>query len=159
MKGFVGSEKNDQTAGLHKTWKKYGTITIDTTAGLYRTASPSVRMTPNNATNKLLSGSYKVNVANGQKVTPSVWVRESVVGDGTDYNGNFIKLRLQRNDAIGVTSSYTIGIATASSQGAFEEITAAMTDAATDDGVAEFVVECDGTTGWINFDDFTATVA
>lgn len=155
---FVSSQKNDQTKGQHKTWKKYGTITIETTAGLYRTASPSVRLTPNSASYKLESGSFKVNVADGQTCTPSVYVRESVVGDGTDYNGNRIRLIQKRNDAIGVTADTVLATATVASEGSFEELTAA-TAAVTDDGVVEFVIDCDGTTGWINIDDFTATVA
>ena len=75
----VSSMKHNQTAGTHKSWFKYGTITTDTTAGLFRTASPSERLTPNNASNKLESGSFKVNVNSGQTCTPSVYVRESVV--------------------------------------------------------------------------------
>jgi len=99
---FISSQKHDQTAGNHKTWKKYGTITTDTTANMYRTASPSERLTPNNASGKLISGSKKVAVANGQTVTINTYVRESVAGDGTDYNGARPRLILKRNDAMGI---------------------------------------------------------
>lgn len=152
----IGSQKHDQTAGLHKAWKKYGTITIDTTANMFRTASPSERLTPNNASGKLISGTRQVAVASGVALTPSVYVRESVVGDGTDYNGNFARLIVKRNDAIGITADTVLDTATASSAGAFEQLTG-TTATATDDGVMEFYVDCDGTTGWLNVDDWTVS--
>lgn len=158
---MISSQKHDQTAGNHKTWKQQGTITIDTS--IYRTLSPSMRMTPisvASTTNKFESGSFKVNVGNGQTCTPSVYVRESVIGDGYDYSGNRIRLILKRNDAMGITSDTIIATATASSEGGWEALSG-TTSAVTDDGVLEFVVDCDyGTANsWINVDDFTATVA
>jgi hypothetical protein len=155
---YLKSAGHDGVGANHKTWFKYGTISTDTTAGLFRTASPSIRCTPNNASNKLESGSFKVNVNSGETCTPTVYVRESVVGDGTDYNGSRIRLILKRNDAIGITADAVNDTATVASEGAFEAI-GEVTAAATADGVMEFVVDCDETTGWINVDDFTATVA
>ena len=151
---FVKSTKHDQTAGTHKSWFAYGIIETDTTAGLFRTASPSERLTPNTASFKLESGSKLVAVNNGATATSSVYVRESVAGDGTDYNGNRPRLILKRNDAIGITADTVIDTATVSSEGAFEQLTG-TTAAATDNGVMEFVVDCDGTTGWVNTDDWT----
>lgn len=153
---YIRSQKHDQTSGNHKTLLKYGTITIDTTANMYRTASPSERLTPNNASNKMESGSKKVAVENGQSITISAYVRESVSGDGTDYNGNRPRLIVKRNDAIGITSDTVIDTATASAEGAFEQLTGAS-PTASDDGVMEFVVDCDGTTGWVNVDDWSAS--
>jgi hypothetical protein len=153
---YVKSSKHDQTAGKFKSWFKYGTVGTDT--AIFNTASPSMKLTPNSASYKLESGSFKVNVNSGQTCTPSVFVRESVIGDGTDYNGNRIRLVLKRNDAIGITADTVLDTATVASEGAFEEI-GAVTPVATDDGVMEFVIDCDGTTGWINVDDFSATVA
>ena len=151
---IITSQKHDQTAGLHKAWKMYGIISIDTTADMYRTASPSERLTPNTASLKLESGSKKVAVANGQTVTPSVYIRESVSGDGTDYNGNRVRLIVKRNDAMGITADTVLATATISSEGAFELLTG-TTATVTDDGVLEFVVDCDGTTGWVNVDDWS----
>jgi len=150
-KGFIGSEKNDQTAGLHKTWKKYGTITIDTT--IFNTASPSERLTPNNASNKLISGIKKAAINNGETLTPTVYVRESVVGDGTDYDGARPRLIVKRNDAVGITADTVLDTATVAAEGAFEALTG-TTGTATDDGVLEFYIDCDGTTGWVNTDDW-----
>jgi hypothetical protein len=155
---YIKSSGNDQDRDFHRTWFKYGTVETDSAANMFRTAAPSMRLTPNNASNKLESGSFKVNVQSGQTCTPSVYVRESVVGDGTDYNGNRIRIIVKRNDAIGITADQVLDTATVASEGAFEEI-GAVTAAASADGVMEFVVDCDGTTGWINIDDFTATVA
>lgn len=154
VSSFVKSTRNDQTNGSHKTWVKYGTIQSDST--IYRTASPSERLTPNNASGKLQSGSKHVAVASGETVDISVYVRESVVGDGTDYNGNRIRLLLKKNIAMGITSDTVIDTATASSEGSFEQLTG-TTSAAARDGVFEFVVDCDGTTGWVNVDDWSAT--
>lgn len=155
LKGsYVKSQKHNQTVGNHKSWFKYGTITTDTTAGLFKTASPSERLTPNDASNKLESGPKRVAVVNGATVTPAVWVRESVVGDGTDYNGNRIRLIVKKNVAAGIAADAVLATATVSSEGAFQQISG-TTAAVTDDAVLEFVVDCDGTTGWINDDDWS----
>lgn len=151
---FISSQKHDQTAGNHKTWKKYGTISIDTTANMFRTASPSERLTPNNASNKLTSSTKQATAANGAAVTPSVYVRESVAGDGTDYNGARVRLIVKRNDAVGITADTVLATATVASEGAWQLLTAA-TAKATDDGVMEFYIDCDGTTGWVNLDDWS----
>lgn len=152
----IGSQKHDQTAGNHKSWKRFGVISIDTTANMYRTSSPSERLTPNNASYKLVSSIKKVAIASGTSLTPSVYVRESVAGDGTDYNGARVRLIVKRNDAVGITSDTVLATATAGSEGAFQQLTAA-TATATDTGVLEFYVDCDGTTGWINIDDWSVS--
>lgn len=156
--GYVGVQRLDTTAGNHKTFVRQGIITRDTT--IFRTASPSLRIEPKSAT---IAASTRVKpfavpVNSGQTCTPSVYVRESVVGDGTDYNGGRIKLYVKANYNLGITSDTLLDTATASSEGAFEELTG-TTAAATDDGVFEFYIVCDGTTGWINIDDFTATAS
>lgn len=153
---YVGAESKDQTAGSHKSWMREGTITIDTTAGLFNTASPSERLTPASASNKLQSGVKKIAVASGATLTPAVYVRESVVGDGTDYNGNRVRLIVKANPALGIDSDTTLATATIASEGAFEQISG-TTAAVSDDGVLEFVVDCDGTTGWVNVDDWSVS--
>lgn len=152
---FISSQKHDQTTGNHKMWMKYGTITIDTS--IYDT-TPSVRMTPNNASNKLSTKirPFCVAVNSGGAVTVSVKVRESVVGDGTAYNGNRIRLMVKKNVAAGITADTLLATATVASVGAFETLSA-TTGTVTDDTILEFYPECDGTTGWINFDTWTAT--
>lgn len=154
---FISSQKHDQTNGNYKTWMQYGTITIDTT--IFNTASPSLRMTPNTAGQKLVSApilrGFRIAVANGQTLTPTVFVRESVVGDGTAYNGTAPRLILRKNVAIGVAADIVIATY-AGAAGTFRSVSG-TTAAATDDGVMEFIIDCDGTTGWVNVDDFTVT--
>jgi hypothetical protein len=150
----IGSQKHDQTAGSHRAWKKFGTITTDST--IFKTASPSERLTPNDASGKLESGTKLVAIENATTKTISVWVRESVVGDGTDYNGNRPRLRYRRSDAAGVTTDGTLDTATASAEGAWEQLTG-TSPAITDDAVLEFYVDCDGTAGWVNVDDWTVS--
>jgi len=160
FESWVSSQKHNQTAGDHRTWTRYGTLRTDT--AIYSTASPSLRMTPNNATFKLTSigsqSGFLVPAQNGQTITASVKVRKSVVGDGTAYNGNQPRLMQRMNYAIGVTTDTVIATATNAANGAFETISGA-TSALTDDGVASFYVDCDGTTGWVNVDDFSASVS
>ena len=153
----VTSMKHDQTTGLHKALYKYGIVTIDTTSGLYD-VTPSVRITPNNASNKVEAILFRAAVASGQTATVSVKVRESVVGDGTDYNGNRIRLIVKKNVAAGITADTVLATATVSSVGAFETISG-TTATVSDDCILEFAVDCDGTTGWINADTFVGPTA
>jgi hypothetical protein len=155
---IIKSSCHNQTPGLHKTIKREGEITMDSVADMFRTATPSQRLTPVSASNKLISGSFKVNVNSGQTCTPLVWVRESIADDGTDYNGARVRIILKKNKSIGIVADVVLDTATVASEGAFEQI-GAITDEATADGVMEFVVDCDGTTGWINVDDFSATLS
>lgn len=163
--GYISSEKHDQTAGLHKTWTKYGALTggliIDSV--IYHNATPSQKCIPNTSTAKLESAvpekGVKVAVANGATVTPSVYARKSVVGDagGVAYVGNQPRLILRANPAIGIAADVVIATMTvANNSGTWEQLTGA-TAAATDDGAMEFVVDCDGTSSaWINVDDWSA---
>lgn len=152
--GSVQIQRKDNTDGNHVMYVKQGIITPDTT--IFRTASPSLRIAPKSATipcsNKLFS--FKAYVNNGQVCTPTLYVRESVVGDGADYNGNPVKLYVKTNYNLGLTTDTLLDTATAASIGAWEALTGAC-PAATDDGVWEFYVVCDGTTGFISCDDFS----
>ena len=154
---FIASQDHDQSAGSHKTFKREGVLTSDTS--IYNTASPSLRITPRLSTEKCTSiGSNNgifVPVNSGEAPNVSIKVRKSVVGDGAAYNGNQPRLMLKKNYSIGVTSDTVIATATNSANGAFETISGTPS-AASADGVMEFYVDCDGTAGWVNVDDFTA---
>lgn len=152
---YIRSQKHDQTAGNHKTFLKYGTLTIDTTIF---DSSPSERLTPNTAGNKLQSSSFFAAVDSGGTATVSVKVRESVSGDGTAYNGNRIRLIVRQNVAAGISADTVLATATSASNGAFETISG-TTASVTDDAVLEFFVDCDGTTGWTNVDTWSAPAA
>jgi hypothetical protein len=154
INSYISSQKHDQTAGLHKLWKKYGTITIETTT--VQAGTTSMKMTPNNASNNLTSvgpyGGFKVAVASGQTCTPTVYVYEDA-----SYNGARATLVLLRNDAIGITADTVLDTATAASDAAWEALTG-TTIAATDAGVMEFAVTCNGTSGNLFVDTFSAVV-
>jgi hypothetical protein len=147
----IKSQRHDQTAGNHKTYKLYGILTVDTT--IFNFASPSARLTPNSSTNKLKGPLKKIAVPNGQTAQISVYVRKSVVGDGSAYNGNQPRLILKTDPAMGVTTDTVLATASNAANGAFEKITG-TTPAITDDGVFQVYVDCDGTAGWINVDDW-----
>jgi hypothetical protein len=63
---------------------------------------------------------------------------------------------LKANPAIGITTDTVIATASAAA-GSWGQISG-TTAAASDDGVFEFVVDCDGTTGWTNVDDWSDNV-
>lgn len=154
---IIAFQKWNQTTGSHRTYKREGSLMTD--SAIFRTASPSLRMTPSYSTNKLDTlgwrGGFLKKIANGTALTASVWVRKSVVGDpsGANYNGNQPRLMVKRNAAIGITSDTVLATATTSGW----ELISGTTAVATDDGVAEFYVDCDGTAGWINVDDVVIT--
>ena len=108
-------------------------------------------MTPNSATLKLESfgihGPFKVPVANGQTVGISIFVAQSAT-----YNGNRARLIQKRNDAIGLTSDVVLATATSASDysGGYQwEALVGTTATVTADGVVEFIVDCDGTVGFL----------
>lgn len=152
---YIRSQKHDQTAGNHKAFLKYGTLTIDTTIF---DSSPSERLTPNTAGSKLPSSSFFAAVDNAGTATVSVKVRESIAGDGTDYNGSRIRLIVKKNVAAGISADTVLATATVASEGAFETISG-TTASVTDDCVLEFFVDCDGTTGWANIDTWVGPTA
>ncbi len=150
---IVTSQRHDQTNGDHRFWRRSGAGRTDAT--IYNTAAPSERLTPAISTVKLSSGSRLAAVDNSGTRTVSVWVRKSQAGDGAAYNGNQPRLIVKRNDALGITSDTVLDTMTASA-GTWEQLTG-TTAAASDDGAFEFVVDCDGTAGWINVDDWSVT--
>ena len=146
---YVGSAKHDGVAGNHKMYKKYGIITSDSV--FFKTASPSQRLTPSDATNKLLSQEKRIAIPSGSGATVSVWVRKSVIGDGTQYNGNEVQIKLLADPAIGISSDTILATSSAFSNGDFELISGTI-PALTDNGAARVVATCDGTAGWVNVD-------
>jgi len=151
--GLVTSQRHDQTDGDHRYWKAYGSGRTDAT--IYNTAAPSERLTPNNASNKVQTGSRFVAVDDAGTKTISVYVRKSQAGDGAAYNGNQPRLIVKRNDALGISSDTVLDTMTAA-VGSWEQLSG-TTAAATDDGAFEVCVDCDGTTGWINVDDWSVS--
>ena len=153
--GIIAAQRLDQTNNNHVSWRLHGKNSVDTT--FFRTASPSERLTPDAVgSNKHSSGSKKLAVANGTTATISVWVRESVSGDGTDYNGDRPRLIVKRNEAAGITSDTVLATATSASEGAWERLSG-TTASVIDNAVLEVYVDCNGTTGWVNVDDWSVS--
>lgn len=148
---YVKSSKHDATEGSFKSWFKNGRIERDTT--IFNTAAPSERLTPNSASLKLQSGTRLVAVDDNATITINVYVRKSVAGDGAAYNGNQPRLIVKKNFACGITSDTVLDTMTAAA-GSWEQLTG-TTAAVNADGALEFVVDCDGTAGWVNLDDWT----
>ena len=151
--GFIKSSKHDQTEGAFKSWFQGGIVERDTT--IFNTAAPSERLTPSSASIKLASGSRVVAVDDLGTVTINAYVRKSVVGDGAAYNGNQPRLIVKANPACGINTDTVLATMSAAA-GSWQQLTG--TTAAVDaDGALEFYVDCDGTAGWVNVDDWSVT--
>jgi hypothetical protein len=105
----IGFEKYNQTAGDHRTEIKYGQLKTDT--AIYKTASPSMKMTPNSTSGKLESApkgrGIQVAVNNNYAVTASVWVRK----DTLYYLSNQPRLIVRANPAIGINTDTVLATA------------------------------------------------
>lgn len=147
----VASARHQQTSGSHRSFRKFGTLTPD--ISIFRNASPSTRMTPNAANQKLFSGFKKIAIPSGQTAIVNVYVRKSVAGDGATYNGNQPRL-IQRADAsTGNVSDVVLATATNAANGAWQLLTGNIA-AVTDNCAVTIYIDCDGTTGWVNIDDW-----
>jgi hypothetical protein len=116
-------------------------------------------MTPISASNKLQSATRYcgtlVACANSQTVNIGVWVRKSAAGDGAVYNGNQPRLIVRQSFEMGYNSDTVLATASAAN-GVWEQLSA-NTTAAASDGAFEFIIDCDGTAGWINIDDWSVS--
>lgn len=149
---LVASENHDESAGARKIWKKRGIIASDTT--ITRSGTVSLRLTPNSSSFKLDYVFARVAVASGSAPTVGVYVRKSVAGDGTAYNGAQPRLIVRRNILVGLTSDLVL--ATASGSAGSWELLSGTLPTLTGNGVIEVEVDCDGTAGWVNMADFQA---
>lgn len=158
--GRIGITRFGQTSGQHKTFWSYGTTTSDNV--LFKTAAPSEKLMPTAVPTtgrlKMEASPKRAALNNGQTTTVSVWVRQSVVGDGTAYAGSFPTLVLKANPGAGILTDTVLATASAAGQGAFE-LLSATTSAVSDDCVLEFTVQCNGATAgaFINVDDWSVT--
>lgn len=145
---FVGMTNYDGTANTHKSLRRAGTIQND--ASVYNTAAPSEKLTPSSASLKLESGTKAMDVNASTTYTISVSVRKDAA-----YNGNQPRLRQRANIGGGIASDVTIDTMSVA-VGNWEVLTGTTT-ALNYNGVAEFYVDCDGTAGYINVDDWSPT--
>jgi hypothetical protein len=156
---IVQCQNYDQTSGDHRTFINHipgagsnGSI-IQTDTSYYRTAAPSVKMTPTSATYKLGEiATMQIPVASGANPTISVYLRKSA-----SYNGNQPRLIVKRNDALGITAdtvmaTFAGGNDVDTPPGTFS-ILSGQPGAVSASGVLEVYVDCDGTAGFVNMDD------
>jgi hypothetical protein len=140
---------NYNGAGAFRHVYLYGTIRSDTTE--FNTASPSVRMTPNSASNKLNGLEKYVAVANGNTATVKVWVKKS-----SAYNGSEVQVMLKKDAQAGITTDTQLAVSTSASNNAWEEVSSIL-PTATGDVVYTLYTTCDGTAGFVNLDDWSVT--
>jgi hypothetical protein len=152
--GEISSARHQQTAGNHRSFKKFGTITPDTT--IYNNSTTSTRLTPNSTNGKLQSGYKKVAIPNGQTATIMVYVRKSVAGDGTAYTGNQPRLIWRADAATGNNVDTVLATATNAANGAWQLLTGTVT-AVNDNCAVTLYIDCDGTAGWVNVDNWAVS--
>lgn len=145
----IAWQRRDDAANIHST-RKYGYGTIDIETSTVGVATPSMKMSPEAATVKFESQKMGYPVVSGKQITFTASVRKN----GT-YNGNAPRLVLKANGAIGINKDVVLDTHTAAVD-TWETLTGQMPATADEDGVAQVVVDCDGTAGAIFVDDFGA---
>jgi len=119
---------------------------------------PTIRITPIIASNKTFSNPFRIAVSSGQTCNVTIAIRKSVVGDGAVYNGNQPRLMYAFNPLAGNLSETVAVSATNAANGTWEILTY-TTPVIDHNSVLEFYIDCDGTVGWINIDDFKTTTS
>jgi hypothetical protein len=140
----------NQVNNDHRTYYPRGFIQTDTT--IVRSSPRSARFTPSSTAVTDFSN-RKYALESGQSATVGCYIRTSVIGDGSAYNGALPVIILKRNVALGIMNDSVIGTATVASSGAWELVTG-LIPAVSVDGVVEICVRANGTTGWVNAEDF-----
>lgn len=150
--GIISLKHNGAT-GSHRVFTQTSSISTDST--IFNTATPSVRIAPRTAAYKSTTHLQRIPVSSGNTCTVSVSVRKSTAGDGGAYNGNQPRLIYRFNPLSG-NDIDTVGATMTSAVGNWQTLTY-TTPAVLEDSVLEFFVDCDGTSGWINVDDWSST--
>lgn len=146
-----GQVANDNRSYIPNGTSSPSVIQTDTTT-VYGSNPRSERMSPAAAGIKLESSSILVAVNSGQVAVPVIRVQK----DGS-YTGNAPRLILKRQDSMGVTADTVIDTLTAAA-GSWQALTGS-TPAAPQDGVFEFVIDCDGSAGSVYVGDTIASAA
>lgn len=150
---IIASMAHDSVSEFDRSWLTGGIVERDTT--ISNGGSPSERVTPVSASIKGTTGSRVVAVNSGAGQTVSVYVRKSATGDGTQYNGAEPRLMVKRNPAVGIASDTVLDTMTAA-VGNWEQLSGVLPSASAI-GAVEVYVDCDGTLGWINVDDWSVS--
>lgn len=150
---FVNRNK---TVDTHTTYYSHGIVTKDNV--IFNKAKPSERLTPNSTFLKLRSGSKFVALSANQTVNVSVNVRVSRSSDvGGAYNGSNPRLILKRNPSAGYGTDLVLAelnVQTTANIGQFITINGDTPYPSTSNIILEFYVDCDGTNGFVNIEDW-----
>jgi DNA-directed RNA polymerase subunit H (RpoH/RPB5) len=153
----VRIQRKDGTAGNDVTYTYYGTVAQTSTgcdAAPCQTVTPKTLFTTKRAdtSGNQPGKGFLVPVDSGQTVTVQVQVKKDAA-----YNGGQPRLVLKANPSVGITADVVLDTMSVGT-GSFETLTN-TTAAVTADGVLEFVVECEGTAGFITVDTWGITGA
>jgi hypothetical protein len=155
---FIKLQRYQQTNNNHYIYTVLGNAS-QYDGVIFKTGSASTRLIPLTTTFKHTSPVKIMPVASGQTPTVSVWVRKSSVSDasGANYNGAQPRLMLGYSPSVfNYTGQTEQVLATMSAAlGTWEQLTATIPYTAYNNGGFEIYVDCDGTTGWINVDDWS----
>jgi hypothetical protein len=153
--GFAFTNLN-KIPNYHVTFYSHGERAIDNSIANNILEYPSERLTPYSNTIKIRSGSKFVALDAGDNTIVRVNVRKSIsTGGETPYNGNPPRLILKANPAMGIYRDTVLDELTDINNinGSFVRLTG-ITEAVSNNGVLEFYIDCDGTQGWINIDNW-----
>jgi hypothetical protein len=153
---IVTSQRHDLVQDDNRWWEPAGEGRSDSVI-LHNTLITE-RLTPLSASLKLESSRVSINLKTTDTATVSVAVRESVVGDGTDYNGNRLRLVAKASLYAGLATDTVLDTATVASEGAWEALSGSISGMDRDT-IIEFVVDGDGDAGWFNVGEWEVSVA
>lgn len=148
--GGIQVFQQNGVTGSNVIYTNAGDISTDTT--IYRTASPSTRLTPAFRYSDLASPTVRIPVLAGESSTVSVWVRLSTVGDGTQFIGDPPEL-IYRFNSMSSNLEDTVAATASTTGGVWQQLSYTASTPAFDT-VFEFFVQCRGLSGWINVDDW-----
>ena len=150
----IGFTNYNKIAGNNFTYLQTGTKAIDTVIFDSTTSDQvSERLTPTSSTSKLRSSSKFVALNAGDTTV----VRVNVLLT-SDYTGNAPRLMLKRNPAAGIYDDTVLSLFSLLDRDAFSVLigSSANIPKVVDNCVLEFYVDCDGTTGYVCVDTWSA---
>ena len=111
---------------------------------------------------KLQSPYKTIPISSGSSATVSVWVSESTISDpsGSNYNGSQPRLILGYSPSVFNYTGQTeqvLSTMTGSTVGVWQELTATIPYTAYNNGGFQIYVDCDGTSAWLDVDDWSVT--
>jgi hypothetical protein len=157
---FVKLQRYQQTNNNHYIYTAIGNAS-QYDGVIYKTGVASTRLIPLTTTFKHKSPVKIIPISSGSTATVSVWVRKSTVSDasGANYNGAQPRLMLYYSPSVfNYTGQTDQVLATMTAAvGTWEQLTATIPYTAYNTGGFEVYVDCDGTAGWINVDDWSVS--